>query len=35
MPEDNEETENLVDVGEAEEKATEIDIDKKTEGGDR
>ena len=32
MPEEKE-TENLVDVGEAEEKATEIDIDKKTEGG--
>ena len=31
---DEEKTENLIDVGEANEKATEIDLDKKAEGGE-
>ena len=30
MPEDKEKTEELIDVGEANEKATEIDLDKKS-----
>ena len=34
MPEEEKKTENLVDVGEADEKATEIDLDKKAEGGE-
>jgi len=34
MPEDKEKTENLIDVGDANEKATEVDIDKKAEGGE-
>jgi len=34
MPEDKEKTENLIDVGEADEKATEVDLDKKAEGGE-
>ena len=34
MPEDKEKTENLIDVGDANEKATEIDLDKKAEGGE-
>ena len=34
MPEDQEKTENLIDVGDADEKATEIDLDKKAEGGE-
>ena len=34
MPEDKEKTENLIDVGDAEEKATEVDLDKKAEGGE-
>jgi hypothetical protein len=34
MPEEEKKTENLVDVGDAEEKATEIDLDKKAEGGE-
>ena len=34
MPEDKEKTEELIDVGEANEKATEIDLDKKAEGGE-
>ena len=35
MPEQvNEKTDNLIDVGEADEKATEIDLDKKAEGGE-
>ena len=34
MPEDKEKTENLIDVGDADEKATEIDLDKKAEGGE-
>jgi len=33
MPEEEKKTENLIDVGEADEKATEIDLDKKAEGG--
>ena len=33
MPEE-EKTENLIDVGDADEKATEVDIDKKAEGGE-
>ena len=33
MPEE-EKTENLIDVGDADEKATEIDLDKKAEGGE-
>jgi len=34
MPEDKEKTENLIDVGDANEKVTEVDIDKKAEGGE-
>ena len=34
MPEDQEKTENLIDVGDADEKATEVDLDKKAEGGE-
>jgi len=34
MPEDKEKTSNLIDVGDADEKATEVDLDKKTEGGE-
>ena len=34
MPEDKEKTENLIDVGDANEKATEVDLDKKAEGGE-
>jgi len=34
MPEEEKKTENLIDVGEAEEKATEVDLDKKAEGGE-
>ena len=34
MPEDKKKTEDLIDVGEADEKATEIDLDKKAEGGE-
>ena len=34
MPEEEKKTENLIDVGEADEKATEIDLDKKAEGGE-
>ena len=34
MPEEEKKTENLVDVGEADEKATEVDLDKKAEGGE-
>ena len=34
MPEENKKTEDLIDVGEADEKATEIDLDKKAEGGE-
>jgi len=34
MPEKEEKTESLIDVGDADEKATEIDLDKKTEGGE-
>ena len=34
MPEDKEKTENLIDVGDADEKATEVDLDKKAEGGE-
>ena len=34
MPEKEEKTENLIDVGDANEKATEIDLDKKAEGGE-
>ena len=34
MPEDKEKTEELIDVGDANEKATEIDLDKKAEGGE-
>ncbi len=34
MPEDEEKTENLIDVGDADEKATEVDLDKKAEGGE-
>ena len=33
MPEDKEKTEELIDVGDANEKATEIDLEKKVEGG--
>ena len=33
MPEEKEQDKNLIDVGDADEKATEIDLDKKTEGG--
>ena len=35
MPEEKEQDKNLIDVGDADEKATEIDLDKKAEGGDR
>ena len=31
---DEEKTENLIDVGDADEKATEVDLDKKAEGGE-
>jgi len=31
---DEEKTENLIDVGDANEKATEVDLDKKAEGGE-
>ena len=34
MPEEEKKTDNLIDVGEADEKATEIDLDKKAEGGE-
>ena len=36
MPEqvNEEKTDKLIDVGEADEKATEIDLDKKAEGGE-
>ena len=36
MPEqvNEEKTNNLIDVGEADEKATEVDLDKKAEGGE-
>jgi hypothetical protein len=34
MPEDKEKTEELIDVGDANEKATEIDLEKKAEGGE-
>ena len=34
MPEDKEKIDDLIDVGEADEKATEIDLDKKAEGGE-
>jgi len=34
MPEKEEKTESLIDVGDADEKATEIDLDKKAEGGE-
>jgi len=34
MPEEEKKTENLIDVGEADEKATEVDLDKKAEGGE-
>jgi len=34
MPEDKKKTEDLIDVGEADEKATEVDLDKKAEGGE-
>jgi len=34
MPEDKEKIDDLIDVGEANEKATEIDLDKKAEGGE-
>jgi len=34
MPEDKEKTDDLIDVGDADEKATEIDLDKKAEGGE-
>jgi hypothetical protein len=34
MPEDKEKTDNLIDVGDADEKATEVDLDKKAEGGE-
>ena len=34
MPEDKEKTENLIDVGDADEKATEVDLNKKAEGGE-
>jgi len=34
MPEEEKKTENLIDVGDADEKATEIDLDKKAEGGE-
>ena len=31
---DEEKTDNLIDVGDADEKATEVDLDKKAEGGE-
>ena len=34
MPEKEEKSENLIDVGDANEKATEVDLDKKAEGGE-
>ena len=34
MPEDKEKTDDLIDVGDANEQATEIDLDKKAEGGE-
>jgi len=34
MPEEDKKIDNLIDVGEADEKATEIDLDKKAEGGE-
>jgi len=34
MPDTEEKTDNLIDVGDADEKATEVDIDKKAEGGE-
>ena len=34
MPEEEKKTNNLIDVGEADEKATEIDLDRKAEGGE-
>jgi hypothetical protein len=34
MPEEEKKTENLIDVGDADEKATEVDLDKKAEGGE-
>ena len=34
MPEEEKKTDNLIDVDEADEKATEIDLDKKAEGGE-
>jgi len=34
MPEDKEKIDDLIDVGEANEKATEVDLDKKAEGGE-
>jgi hypothetical protein len=34
MPEEEKKTDDLIDVGEADEKATEIDLDKKAEGGE-
>ena len=34
MPEEEKKTDNLIDVGEADEKATEVDLDKKAEGGE-
>ena len=34
MPEEEEKTDNLIDVGDADEKATEVDLDKKAEGGE-
>ena len=34
MPEEEKKTDNLIDVGDANEKATEIDLDKKAEGGE-
>ena len=34
MPEEEKKTEDLIDVGDANEKATEVDLDKKAEGGE-
>jgi hypothetical protein len=34
MPEEQKKTENLIDVGDADEKATEVELDKKAEGGE-
>jgi len=34
MPKDEEKREDLVDVGDADEKATEVDLDKNAEGGE-